>query len=219
MKISRHATTGKLHEILYRIYAPLINHPGRERSINVLHDRRVAFIHNPKCAGTSIKETLGITIETADHRIPSHILHPKTWERYLTFVVVRNPFERLVSSYSFHTSFRYQGLYLQKYPGIKQLSFEEYFRLMKKEPYAIRQQVDYLRHCRSDMPIDYICHAETLLDDLSPVFEHMGIGNALHHLNPSTHKPYREYFQNASFQREVEEFYEKDLEAFRYTFS
>lgn len=209
----------RLREALYWLYySPIIDHAGKERSINVLHDRKVVFVHNPKCAGTSIKKALGITLDEADHRVPGHFLASVTWESYVTFLIVRNPFSRLVSSYSFHTSERYQGGYARRYPFLKSLSFKDYFALMKNESYVIRPQVDYARHCRSRVPVDFVCHFENLQQELRPVFEKIGVEFSLPHLNQSSHDSHREYFGDPLFRNKVEQYYREDLDQFGYEF-
>ena len=120
--------------------------PFKENSINVDHKNKIIFVHNPKTAGTSIKRALQFSIDTADHKIPTYLVHPKTWEEYFSFTVVRHPIERLISSFRFHSNTEYKGAYYRKYPHIHQLTFEQYFNLMMKEPYAIRPQIDYIQH-------------------------------------------------------------------------
>jgi len=209
---------GGLYDVIYRVYGPLVNRYGKESSINVLHDRKVVFVHNPKCAGSSIKQALGMSTKGADHRIPTHFLHSHTWETYTTFVVVRNPFDRLVSSHTYHTSNSYLGSYLRKYPFLKELSLEAYFHLMVKEPSAIRPQVDYTKHRRSSRPIDFVCRFESLHEDLASFFRHIGHEGGIPHRNKSAHNAYRGYFKCDSFRHEVEAYYAVDLREFGYTF-
>ena len=207
------------YDAVYNILGPLINRPFSERSVNVMHDRQLIFVHNPKCAGTSIKRKLGVPPGiVADHRIPSYMVHKKTWESYFSFVVVRNPFERLVSSYTYHTSSNYKGFFVQRYPHLQELGLEDYFDLMRKEPTGIRPQVDYTQHARSKVPVNKICRMERLVDDLRDLFDKVGIAADLPHENRSVHRGYRDYFMDDRFMERVSKFYQADLKRFGYKF-
>ena len=114
------------------------------------------FIHNPKVAGNTIKNILHLNIDISVHIIPVYLIHPDVWEKYFTIVAVRHPVDRLISSYCYHTNKTYKGFYYKKYPFIHKLSLQEYFELFKKEPFAIRPQIDYLKHHQSNIPVDFI---------------------------------------------------------------
>ena len=189
-----------------------------ESSCNVDHDRKLVFVHNPKAAGTSIKRTIGITEKGADHRTPTYLVHPKTWESYVSFVVVRNPFDRLVSAYTYHTSPDYRGFYYLKYPHLHDLSIEDYFDLMENEPWAIRPQVDYVEHRFSDKKADFLCHFENLEQEIEPVFQRLGVTSRLTHANRSSHEIYRRYYKDRTFKAKVHDFYQADLYTFGYVF-
>lgn len=208
-----------LYDAVYNMAGPVLNRPFRERSINVFHGRRLIFIHNPKCAGTSIKRALGLPASNvADHRVPSYMVHRQTWEAYYSFVVVRNPFERLVSSYAYHTSPAYGGFFAKRYPQLKELDLKAYFELMHKEPTGIRPQVDYMQHRRSAKPVDKVCRMERLADDLSDLFGHLGIPVELPHENRTEHKAYRDYFLDDDFAQRVQRYYQADMEGLGYEF-
>lgn len=65
------------------------------------NDNRAIFIHLPKTAGTSVSRQLGLS--TSRH-VPAEIYratNPNKFASYFKFCFVRNPFDRLVSSYAF----------------------------------------------------------------------------------------------------------------------
>jgi hypothetical protein len=188
----------------------LINKPFKEKSINILHDRRIIFVHNPKVAGTSFKKALGLSVDDADHRMPAELVYKKTWESYFSIVYIRNPFDRLVSSFNYHTS--------DRYPDLKEWSFERYFEEMKRKPYAIRPQVEYIKHIKSIKPVDFIGRFESLHEDTERVFNDLDISISLPKLNVTPHKHYQEYFQKDDFQKKVISFYSQDMKEFGYSF-
>ena len=69
------------------------------------HKRKVIFIHIPKTAGIYIRNILDLPKPKGnlkkDHVKPSYPEIKSNWENYLTFTFVRNPYDRLVSSYFF----------------------------------------------------------------------------------------------------------------------
>ncbi|MDJ1009697.1 MAG: sulfotransferase family 2 domain-containing protein [Paracoccaceae bacterium] len=73
------------------------------------HYKDFAFIHIPKCGGTSLTEALGQAIKLHDTaRERRAKLGAERWDAMYTFSLVRHPYERTISYYSFHqrTSYR-----------------------------------------------------------------------------------------------------------------
>lgn len=68
-----------------------------------LIDHRIAFIHNPKCAGTSISAWLDENFTTKRGRKHGHWQEIKEYfpDTVFTFGVVRNPWSRLASWYHY----------------------------------------------------------------------------------------------------------------------
>lgn len=207
------------YDTVYNLFAACINRPFHETSINVQHNRQLIFVHNPKCAGTSIKLALGIPADDiADHRVPSYLVHPRTWESYYSFMVVRNPFDRLASSYAYHTSPSYKGFFARRYPHLKELDIASYFELMRREPTAIRPQVDYMVHNRSPELVNKVCRMERLAADLKDLFGELGVAANLPHENRTEHKGYRDYFLDDIFAERVQQYYQADLDKLGYRF-
>lgn len=193
--------------------------PFSEHSKNLCHQRKFYFVHNPKCGGTSIKHALQMhDLDGADHRTPTNAVHPKTWESYFTFVVVRHPIERLRSAWRFHTSASYTGLYYETIPNLRSMAFDEYFYRMKELKYCISPQWCYTYHELSTKNIDYICKMETLAADFEHVASVLNLENSrLPTRNASEEKPGQDLLTKpSSFQTDVLEFYREDFERFGY---
>lgn len=91
---------------------------------NVNKSLELIFIHNPKVAGNSLLEIVGINLETGlstSHQTPTYLVKKQTWEACFSILAVRHPIDRLISSYNYHTKKSYNGHFLKKYPELHQL--------------------------------------------------------------------------------------------------
>jgi sulfotransferase famil protein len=74
----------------------------------LLPDRKLGFIHIPKCAGTSIEIFFAgrdwVDIDARTKHITAQkareIYGPEVWDEYFTFSVVRNPWARFLSFFN-----------------------------------------------------------------------------------------------------------------------
>ena len=207
-----------LQDCLFNTYVgqQIFKGPFFERSTNISHENKLIFVHNPKCAGKSIRKLLGLPSQV-DHRPPTSLVRKAAWEAYTSVVVVRNPFDRLVSSWAYHTSEGYAGVFFVKYPKLRSLSLEEYFELMKHEENVIRPQVEYVSHAFSEKTADHILRFEHLEEDVDFLCKAIGVPNNLPHLNRSAHVEHRKCFTK-SLRAKVELFYEQDQLQFDYSF-
>ncbi len=79
------------------------------------HPRKALFVHIPKTGGSAIRDQL-LTDFIKNHRKHQSLgslKKPKRYSNYFIFTIVRNPYERLVSSYRFNKlrqNLRYDGV-------------------------------------------------------------------------------------------------------------
>jgi hypothetical protein len=208
-------------KFLLNLFLPLfrIRQCGLPKSHFYNFQKNILFIHNPKVAGNTIKDVLGLNHKYASHLTPTFLVSKKKWEESYSVVAVRHPIDRLISSYRYHTQKKYKGVYYKKYPFLHQLEIDEYFDLFKKEPFVIRPQVDYTQHYFSSKPVDFIIRYEDLNRDLNELCERLKIPiNTIPHLNPSRTK-YKEHSFNKAktFWKKVINYYERDFERFNYS--
>ena len=184
---------------------------------NIIEKRKIIFLHNPKCAGNSIYNALGIKTKTS-HLYPSDLCTKKVWESFYSFVVVRNPFDRLISFFSYHTGNKYNGAYLRKYPKLKSYSLKEYFEIMRKNEFIIKPQINYISHKDSKKLVNSIIYFEDLNKGLDRLFKKLKIDfSVLAHLNKSKHKDYKLYFQDDDFVKKLNYYYAEDIDFFNYS--
>jgi len=200
-----------------KFYQLYVRKPFTENNINVDHARKLIFVHIPKTAGTSIKKALNLSIETATHWIPTLLVHKKTWETYFSFTIVRHPLERLLSSYYYHTSKNYTGVFYRKIPDLRNFTFQDYFRVFSQlNTSALIPQVNYIKHKYSDKPIDIICKFRNLNKDLKPIFNKLQIDLDIPHLNKGSFNRANKIEIERDTLEKIHEFYKEDYITFGY---
>jgi hypothetical protein len=163
---------------------------------------KLAFIHIPKTGGKSIREALRNDDPDAHHVGKWHIAATTAkemvdWDDYKSFAVVRNPWERVVSAYTFAAKDR--------------MDLEAF--LNSQWPDYLQPQMHWLVDHEGNVIVNCVCRYETLDDD----FDVLCPGVTLPHLNDSDHAPYRSYYNDLT-RMKVLQLFQKDIEAFGYTF-
>jgi len=183
-------------------------------SMNIDHERKLLFVHNPKCMGTSLKKWLNLRIDNADHRFPTLMVNKECWEAYRTVVVVRHPIDRFISSYNFHCRSDYSGGYLTRFPDLKSWSMEDYFfRMTAVAPYAVAPQWKYTLHLSSEAGPDHLIRMEDPTGELENIGRALDIEPLVPRLNQNQ---YDKLKPSPAFMRTLEGYYRRDLELFGY---
>lgn len=99
---------------LHRPLSNIVNRRAEVRSMTSTlstHDgRAVLFIHNPKCAGSSLRRLLQTT---PNHATPRSVPEGK-WRDAFSIVAVRDPVDRFISGYRMVTQSSYDGAHLRE---------------------------------------------------------------------------------------------------------
>ena len=196
------------------------------------HKHKFIFIHIPKCAGTSVERAFNgkdgwdnnnklwkqhATIK----QIKNFYTTPKQFNTYFKFTIIRNPFDRIVSSYhwlapkvkaeinnnTFYDFVTRQGAF-------KYLLFDKEFYLKENRYHQIKSICDYILPIKH---IDYIARLETLEKDWMYICDKLNININLPYIHKQRRKPYREYY-NKITREIIEERYKTDLYLFNYKF-
>jgi hypothetical protein len=206
----------------------------------VLH---LIFVRIPKNASTSIYHHLGDynlvkkyessfkqnaknplyrnffdTTHAKPHEIKAII--PANVENYFSFAVVRNPWDRFVSMYSFTLKNKLWNLFnFENEP-----SFEEFCKICegKKENndlhfFPIQQQCEWLS---GGFNVKKVLLFENLSSEFSSMINEIGachIPVDLPHMNSTNHNQYKNYYNNYT-KNLVSKLYNKDIEKFNYQF-
>jgi len=215
------------HFLGMNIFRKILNHS--KRVLGLPNDyypyregkRDFVFIHINKTGGTSISKAIGMLRKqhyTAQETID--IIGREKWDRAYKFTIVRNPWDKVWSHYSYRVRINETGL---KDAG---LSFNDWVAVTYGEPKNKRfydqpkmfaPQVDWLSDEQGKNEIDFVGRFENLSEDFSKIAAIIGVEKDLPHLNQSTKGSFRTHYSDES--REiVRSWFAKDIEAFQYRF-
>jgi len=222
----------------------------------ISHQHKFVFIHIPKCGGTSISKLKNFCVKNkglSDHLpyLPNSVTkndnasylrdYPEA-KNYKYFTMVRNPWDRVISTYFYLRSMNedhihyYWNEHMVKYIQSNNLTFKqfihvigsknykEYFfdrwhhenRDVKIENVLFPNQASFLKPNLQDM--DLIGRFENFQESFDIICDKIGISKQkLPHTNKSNHKHYTEYYDDETRQI-VAEKYAKDIEYFGYEF-
>lgn len=199
----------------------------------ISHDHKCIFIHIPKCAGNSID-----VFFTGRHQRHCCMLDYEDQlgaaklSTYFKFTVVRNPWDRIVSHFSFVKKLIQNENQPSKEMLISEYGIDFTFDDFVKNKLNVltvggtkyvnklktANQIDWIKNSKNELDIDYICKFENLQYDFNEVCDKIGIPQQqLPHKNKTHHKHYTEYYDDET--REiVANRYAEDIEYFGYKF-
>lgn len=203
----------------------------------VCHERKIAFVHVPKTAGTSVfnyfefkknvrslhkcfcNYTVSLTLLTL------HQMHDLiNIQNYYKFAFVRNPWDRLVSKFNFDLQQNKASIKPFYHNGnfddfIKKLSDNFNFILQLKPTQFISchflPQTNFV--FSKKIKLDFLGRFENFDQDISKLAEKFNIKKEIKHENKTKHKPYDLYYNNKT-RDIVEKLYKEDIKNFGYTF-
>lgn len=135
----------------------------------------------------------------------------ESYNSFFSFAFVRNPWDWNVSQYH----------YILNTPGnaayrtVKNMSFEEYLEWWGfARTYQLSQ---FVRDRTGQIIVDFVGRFETFEADLDYVCHRLGIVVSIPHLNRTSHRDYRTYYNHKSIKR-VAEIHSDDIYLFGYSF-
>lgn len=181
------------------------------------------YIHIPKTAGTAISKH-SIRYE---HSTLNEVMNVSTnIHQFIKFTCVRNPWDRLVSSYHFLTQVNptkdwLPKGYLEVHNYLKSISFEKMCHALEVNKELIdwihlRPQINWFSN---ELEFDFVMRFEKLEEDFKKVCELAGRPPVkLQKMNTSRHRPYFMYY-NSETRDIVANFYKEDIVRFGYNFN
>ena len=189
----------------------------------------MVFIHITKTAGTSVARTLDCNRPQKD-KIKKHhsakeiaqLIGETKYHQAYKFCFVRNPWERLLSYFRFKKKkTEHFDYYLYKpYDDFNDwfLSYE-FDRAVSLDYHLKRTQVDWITGPNGQIEMDFIGRFENLEEDFKTVCKRINVAEPqLLQLNKSTDEGHYRKIYSAESIKKAEEFYQRDIEYFGYTF-
>ncbi|MEQ1498197.1 MAG: sulfotransferase family 2 domain-containing protein [Novosphingobium sp.] len=188
----------------------------------------LVFLHVPRTAGTSISSALyGMQV----NHFPVREMLPLMSDLLLAlprFAIVRNPWDRAVSAWSFarngggtdgkvilRSPLRYRGPEFQ--------TFEQFVhdwlsqKALGQFDGIFRPQADFLLDQNGKLPLDHLGRFENLPATEAWLNQHNPAMRAIPHFNAAVREPYRNHYTPAS-RDAVAKVYARDIELFGYDF-
>ena len=195
-------------------------------SYKSLEDTRSIFIHIPKCAGVAVSQALYGNLGGGHTTFNEYlyIFKPDELSSYFKFTIVRNPWDRLVSSFYFLKSGGFNATdnawFKRELSGFR--TFDAFVKGWINEEniwkYShFRPQHHYISVSHRRIKLDFIGCFETIETDFDYITRKLNISTILRKTNSSPRNNYRNYYTDES-QKIVANVYKKDIELFGYRF-
>jgi hypothetical protein len=180
------------------------------------------FVHVPKTGGVSIKKTLATEVDT--QTVTLHAPASAASGVRVKFGFVRNPWDRLVSLYSWMSQtelswFDSQAIASAGFkawlfdPAMPDIPAGRHWTNGGRAPLLNRrQQIWWLEGC------DFVGRFEHMQEDFDRICDLIRIKRrSLGHENRSEHRPYQEFYDDAS-RKAVARWFAVDIQRWNYTF-
>jgi len=208
---------------LFRLRMRVADLRGRGIYAGYPDRNRCIFIHIPKTAGSSVLYSL---FGEPSRHVPYFVYqraNPRKFERYFKFAFVRNPWDRLVSSYFYLRNGGSGGedkewadRNLVRYPDFRSFvhGWVNEENVMTWRHFV--PQSYYILDCAGTVKVDFVGRYERLAEDFRYVSGRLGRNVAIAAMNASTHAPFSSYY-DAEMSAVVQRVYARDIEAFGYS--
>jgi len=192
-------------------------------------DTKSIFVHIPKAAGISISFSL-YGRKTGDHRTIGDYklsLSKKEFDQAFKFTFVRNPWDRVLSAYSYlkqggrnKNDQKYAHENLSRFKSFEEFVINWLNRANVESELHFKPQYRFLTTCSSKPEIDYIGRFEKLNRDYQQIRQNLGIGDELKNYNnfqKESDSDYRKYYNDRT-KEIVRKVYWEDIEMLEYSF-
>ncbi|NRA92331.1 MAG: sulfotransferase family 2 domain-containing protein [Psychroserpens sp.] len=200
---------------------------GNEVSLKGFDDLKCIFVHIPKAAGISINKALFGNYGGSHNKLRDYqlVFNKKEFFSYYKFTIVRNPWDRLVSTYFFLKEGGFHETDKAWYEAnLSQYESFEHFVLNWLNADNIYKWIHFIpQHefitVNDKVLVDDIYKLESINDNIDKLSEKLNITIDLKHenQNPNRKSKYREYYTPET-EAIVRRVYGKDIELLDYQF-
>jgi len=178
------------------------------------------FIHIPKTAGISVKRALFGGIKRDHIKLKYFEAYDEAkYASYFKFAIVRNPYDRLVSSYFYiKKSQDAYGKRLESFRDFSSFIVAIQDARLRKVIFEIPHflpQSEFLKNRKGVIGLDFLGRFESLENDFAHITNMLGVDAKLEHHNQSVHKSYQEYYDQVTLEI-VADIYKEDFKLLGY---
>jgi hypothetical protein len=179
------------------------------------YQRGFELVHINKTGGTSIEAALDITHQ---HHTALEIrdrIGRQRWNDRFTFTIVRNPWDRAVSQYSWR--YRTEKTEAPTFDEWVKLAYEQMDPRYYYNPKMFMPQWFWIADEDGRNIVDFVGRFETLREDFATICARIGHATPLPHERPSEHAHYSTYYDDAS-RATIARWFAVDIDRFGYSF-
>lgn len=201
--------------------------PGHYYSLAPFDYYKCIFIHIPKTAGISVSLALFGNLAGGHKKIREYqtIFPKRTFDRYFKFAFVRNPWDRVVSTYFYlirgginEADKAWAEQNIIKYPDFKSfvvgwLKVENIYSQIHFVP-----QFEFLINSNGILDVDFIGRFENLESDFETIKSMVKTGSELEKHNHSKRGLNYTHYYDEETKEIVRKVYKKDIDLFGYTY-
>lgn len=200
----------------------------------IVPEKNAIFIHLPKNAGTSVtrwmQNNISFQVKKAKRK---HDGYQESLSKYgpfnFSFVVVRNPYDRIVSSYFYNKRLfdSREDITLQDVEKLNGRKKDKRYRTYKLQEIVRKGFAEFVKskywhpvqkpQHEMSQGVQHILKYENLQEDFKIVQNYFECDKPLSSSNVSQHRKYQDYYTEELYDIVTKEF-KKDLEVFNYCF-
>jgi len=194
--------------------------------LNAFYKSKTIFIHIPKTAGVSLLKAIYGDVTLSGHRnfyFNRIALNIKN-EKYFSFAFVRNPWDRLYSSFKFlekgginiHDKNAYE-MYLSQYKNFEDFVINGLDRKIIYEITHFIPQSEFICNNKGKVLVDYLGKFESLNQDIITLSKKLKKEIIMGHHNSNSKQDYTNAYTDKMIAK-VQDIYKKDIDIFNYDF-
>jgi chondroitin 4-sulfotransferase 11 len=176
------------------------------------------YIHINKTGGRSVEKLFD---NKCDHTYSLEYIKKlgrKKYNSYFKFTFVRNPWDRLVSQYSFRRQLAIRTVRCDLMDNFKDWAKCAYHPDRKvKRKIKKKNQLDWIIDKKGNIAVDFVGRFENINEDWKKICTKLSIDLKLPHANKSKHKHYTEYYDDELIEL-VRNKFKKDIKYFGYEY-
>lgn len=194
------------------------NEQNPANNLQNINGKPFIFIHINKTGGISWGERLNLPFKM--HFTATEVIHAigwKNWKSALSFSIVRNPFDKVVSHYFYRVQTNQTDMgsgIVDFSTWVKKCYGKNKDPFFYDQPKMFQTQMDWI-NVDGRPAVDLILRFENMEKEYQKVAQHLGIDQDLPHKNRTKREHFKNYFTKETWNI-VAEWFQKDIEYLGY---